>query len=86
MVIILLVAVDDIKQLKLLVNITLTWSLLLRALVVNAILFAPAFTLLTCHWYDGLVPLFTGMAVNVTAVPEHILAEEVFIVTAGTWG
>jgi hypothetical protein len=27
---------------------------------------------LICHWYDGVVPPFVGVAVNVTLAPRHI--------------
>ena len=32
----------------------------------------PAFILLTIHWYDGVEPPLTGVALNVTAVPAQI--------------
>jgi hypothetical protein len=36
---------------------------------------------LTFHWYDGVVPPFVGVAVNVTAVPEQTLLIEAEMVT-----
>ena len=34
-------------------------------------LLVPTFVLLTCHWYDGVVPPLVGVAVYVTLVPEQ---------------
>ena len=35
-------------------------------------LFVPTFDPFNCHWYDGFVPPFVGVAVNVTEVPAQI--------------
>ena len=51
---------------------TVTASLLLSVDDVNIALFVPAFTLFTFHWYDGVVPPLTGVAVNWTDVPAQM--------------
>ena len=48
---------------------TRTTSLLFNELVEKVLLFVPTFAPFTCHWYDGVVPPFVGVAVNVTDVP-----------------
>ena len=38
------------------------------------------------HWYDGVAPAPTALAVNVTGVPEQISVDEAPMVTDGdTW-
>jgi hypothetical protein len=51
-----------------------TVTILLFASVedVKAGLSVPTFAPLTLHWYDGVSPPFTGVAVNVTEVPVQI--------------
>ena len=34
-------------------------------------LFVPALIPFTFHWYDGVLPPLTGVALNVTEVPAH---------------
>jgi uncharacterized protein YodC (DUF2158 family) len=63
--------------------ITVTTSPLANVLLVNVSLFVPALLPLTCHWYDGVVPPFTGVAVNVTLAPRQI---EVWLAITDTDG
>jgi hypothetical protein len=35
-------------------------------------LFVPTLAPFNCHWYEGFVPPFVGVAVNVTDVPAQI--------------
>ncbi len=51
---------------------TFTWLPLTRVLVVKVELFDPTGIPATYHWNTGLLPPFTGVAVKVTEVPEHI--------------
>jgi hypothetical protein len=37
------------------------------------------------HWYDGVVPPFTGVAVKTTFCPEQIVFVLALIVTEGVW-
>src|SRR4051794_37801694 len=55
---------------------TVTTSLLTSALVVKTLLLIPLFIPFTFHWYDGVVPPFTGVAVKVTAVPVQMVVAE----------
>ena len=71
-VIILLVAVGEVVHEALLVMITVTWSLFASVVEVNVGLSVPVFEPFTLHWYDGVVPPFTGVAVNVTLAPKQI--------------
>ena len=52
---------------------TVTTLLFARVVDVNAGLSVPTFAPLTFHWYDGVAPPFTGVAVKVTEVPEQIV-------------
>src|SRR5215203_7112607 len=72
MVIGLLSAVGVDTQARSLVMITVTTSPSCNVLVVNLSLSVPASIPFTCHWYDGLPPPLTGVAVKVTDVPSHI--------------
>jgi hypothetical protein len=50
-------------------------------------LFVPAFTPFTFHWYAGVVPPLTGVAVNVTLVPAQTgLAEAAIETLTGRFG
>ena len=51
--------------------------------LMNWLLLVPAFTPFTFHWYTGLLPPLTAVAVNVTAVPEQMLVCDAVILTAG---
>jgi outer membrane protein W len=55
------------------VNTHVTASLFANAVEVNVAAFVPALVPLTFHWYEGVVPPFVGVAVNVTEVPEQIV-------------
>jgi hypothetical protein len=48
-----------------------TWPLV-SALVINVLLFVPAFAVPIFHWKDGLVPPFVITAVNVSGAPVQI--------------
>ena len=45
-------------------------------------LFVPTLFPFNFHWYDGVPPL-TGVAVNVTLVPAHIVADDAAMLTDG---
>ena len=82
-----LVAGLPIAQVAFEVSITLTTSLFARADVENELLFVPAFTPLTCHWYDGLDPPLVGIAVKLASDPAQIVVDPVETVTlAGRFG
>ena len=53
------------------VTVQLTVSLAVNVLTVNALLLLPAFTPFTFHWYTGLMPPLTGVAVNMFSTPRH---------------
>jgi hypothetical protein len=56
-------------------------------LIVNELEFDPALLPLTCHWYTGEAPPLTGVAVKVTALPEHTgLAEADILTLTGSCG
>ena len=78
-----LVAVGVVVQVALLVMITVTTSPLANVLLVNVSLFVPALLPLTCHWYEGVVPPFTGVAVKVTLAPRQM---DVWLATTDTDG
>ena len=77
------VAIDVVVQLAFDVIITVTWSPLERELVVKVGELVPAFTPFICHWYDGVVPPFVGVAVNVIGFPEQIVVVVAVIFTEG---
>jgi hypothetical protein len=80
-----LVAVVVVVQAALLVIVTVTWSLFARVVVVNVDAVCPATGIpFIFHWYEGVVPPFTGVAVNITEVPVHIAPEgDAAMVTPG---
>jgi hypothetical protein len=50
----------------------------------NAVEFVPAFIPLTFHWYEGIVPPFVGVAVNVTDDPgQNGLEDAAMVIPAG---
>ena len=50
-------------------------------------LFVPALTPFTFHWYEGVVPPLVGVAVKVTEVPAHTgLAEAAIEMLTGRLG
>ena len=63
---------------------TVTLSLLFSVVEVNVGLFVPTFMPLTFHWYTGLAPPLTGVAVNVIAVPGQTVVCEAKMLTDGT--
>jgi hypothetical protein len=65
------VAVAGLTHVALDVSITVTTSLSAGVLYVYVGALAPTLVPLTCHWYVGLLPGFTGVAVNVIGVPAH---------------
>src|SRR5688572_8791949 len=79
----LLVAVGVDTQARSLVIITVTTSPSCKVVVVKVGESVPASTPLTCHWYDGLVPPLTGVAVKVTDAPSQI---DVVVATMDTAG
>ena len=79
-----LVAVTGDAQVALDVITTVTLSLLLRVVDVKVGLFVPTFEPFTLHWYTGVVPPFTGVAVNVTDVPGQIVVWDATTDTDGT--
>ena len=47
----------------------------------------PTLAPLSFHWYEGVVPPFTGVAVNVTLVPAQIgFSEATMLTLAGNTG
>ncbi len=80
---VLLVADAGDAQVRLLVMITLTWLPVKSVFEVKVFALVPAFDPFTSHWYTGVVPPLTGVAVNVTEVPEHTVVAPVLIVTEG---
>jgi hypothetical protein len=79
----LLAATGVVTQPALLVITTDTTSPSLSVLLVNVGLLVPTFVPLTFHWYVGLLPPFTGVAVKVIAEPSQREVEVAVIVTAG---
>ena len=65
------VAVGGLAHARLDVSMQVTvWPLISDA-VVNVLLFVPALPPFTIHWYEGVVPPFNGVAVNVADAPAH---------------
>jgi hypothetical protein len=58
-----------------------TASVLANVVEVNVAEFVPTFVPFTFHWYEGAVPPFVGVAVNVTDVPAQIVVEPAAIET-----
>ena len=69
----LLVTVGDDGQIAFVVITTVTLSVFTKELLEKVGLFVPTSTPFTFHWYDGFVPPFVGVAVNVTDVPAQIV-------------
>jgi hypothetical protein len=68
------VAGDPVKQpVALDVITTVTTCPLVNDVVVKVALFVPVFVPFTRHWYEGTVPPFVGVAVNVTLSPAQIV-------------
>jgi hypothetical protein len=83
-VMVLLVEVAVEGHTALLVITTLTTSPLANALVENVALFVPTVVAPIYHWYEGVVPPFVGVAVNVTLSPAQIVVDgEAAILTEG---
>src|SRR6476660_2316277 len=80
----LLVAVGVDTQARSLVMITVTTSPSFSVVVVKVGESVPAFVPLTCHWYDGLLPPFVGVAVKVTEAPSQMLVVDATILTDGS--
>ena len=72
-VIMLLVAVVGETQVEDDVITTLTWFVLASVVVVKVALLLPTAVAFMYHWYEGVAPPFTGVAVKVTDVPAQIL-------------
>jgi hypothetical protein len=68
-------AVAEVTQVALDVSSTVTISPFARDEEVNVGMLVPVFDPLTFHWKAGVVPPLTGVAVNVTDVPEQIAPE-----------
>lgn len=81
-----LVAVKGLEQPALEVITQLTTCPLVREEVVNVAEFVPALLPFTSHWYEGVVPPFTGVAVKVIDDPaqDGLLPEVRAIETEGT--
>lgn len=58
--------------------------MLVRVVVVNVALLVPALLPFTFHWYVGVAPPLTGVAVKVTLLPLHTVVAGVLIDTDGT--
>jgi hypothetical protein len=76
------VSVFGLIQAPVAVKIHFTSAPLVKVFDVND---APVavFTPFTCHWYEGEVPPFVGVAVNTTDVPVQTLFALVAMVTSG---
>lgn len=85
MLMLLLVAVVGEAQVALEVITTEITDPAAREEVVNVGLLLPTFVAPFFHWYEGLAPPFTGVAVKVTGVPalEQMDVEEAVIDTDG---
>jgi hypothetical protein len=84
MVIVLLVDVAEEGQTALFVITTLTAFPLVKAVVENVALFVPTGVAPIYHWYEGVVPPFVGVAVNVTLSPAQIVVDvEAAMLTEG---
>ena len=64
--------------------ITVTTSPSCNVVVVKVGELVPAFTPLTCHWYDGLAPPLVGVAVKVTDPPSQMVVVLAAIETSGS--
>jgi len=82
-VISLLVAIGVVVQPALLVITTVIISPSLSVLLENVLLFVPTIVPFTFHWYEGLVPPFTGIAVKRMVAPLHNEVDVDRIVTDG---
>jgi hypothetical protein len=79
-----LLAVGVVLHVALDVITTVTTSPFVRVVEVKVGLFVPTFELLTLHWYEGAVPPFVGVAVNVTDVPAQMAPDgDAAMVTPG---
>ena len=63
---------------------TVTTSLLASAAFWYVKLFVPTLAPFNFHWKDGVAPPSTGVAVNITLVPVHIVVADAAMVTDGT--
>ena len=66
------------------VRTTLTTSLLVIVVLLNVALLVPTGLPFINHWYLGVVPPLTGVAVKLTELPGQILLVEAEIETEGT--
>ena len=78
-----LVAVVGFAQASLLVMTTVTTSPSASVDELYVSLFVPTFAPFTCHWYEGVVPPFTGIAVNVRLPPAQIDVVGALMLTDG---
>lgn len=78
-----LVTVGVLAHAALLVITTLTRSLLFNVVVVNVALLVPWLLPFTFHWYVGVAPPLTGVAVKVTLAPAHIVVALALMLTLG---
>jgi hypothetical protein len=60
---------------------TVTTSPLASVVLVKVLLLVPAGVPFTIHWYEGVVPPLTGVAVNVTGSPAQMVVALASIVT-----
>ena len=63
------------------VSVQLTTSPLFNVFVPKVALFVPALLPLTFHWYTGVVPPLTGVAVKLTVVPAQIVVASATMLT-----
>jgi hypothetical protein len=78
----LLAVVGDGQTYELVIT-THRLSLLARAALVYVAELVPTGEPFLYHWYTGVAPPLTGMAVKVTDVPAHMVAAEGFPLTDG---
>jgi hypothetical protein len=68
------------------VNSHTTWSASFNDVLLYVLLLMPTFIPFSFHWYAGLVPPFSTVAVNVTFVPAQTTMADAAMFTEGvTW-
>jgi hypothetical protein len=68
------------------VNSHATWSALFNTVELYVLLLVPTFMPFSFHWYAGVAPPFSEVAVNVTPVPAQITVADAAMITEGvTW-
>lgn len=74
---------EDVAQLALLVSTQVTRSLFASMLLLKVAAFTAVFVPFIFHWYAGVMPPLTGVAVKVILVPWQIEVADAEMLTAG---